>query len=66
MGIDEIAKELAVACLSHDRFAAKLEPQNYEVADAKASGEKVGEFYNAIYRTLLQERTKESPKSHSF
>jgi hypothetical protein len=66
MNIDEIAKELAVACLSHDKFAAHFEAVGNKEADAKDAGERVGQFYNAIYRTLLQERTKESPKSYSF
>ncbi len=55
MDIREIAKELAVACLSHENVVAYLRPRGTEKNHAAEAGERVGEFYNAIWRALRQE-----------
>ena len=62
----EIAKELAVACLSHETFSVYFRPQGTEKNHAVAAGEKVGEFCNAIWKTLLQETSGSSkgPTAH--
>ena len=44
MTIEEVAKELAVACLSHDKFVAHFDPEGNKKPDAKDAGERVGEF----------------------
>jgi hypothetical protein len=53
MSIDEIAKELAVACLSHDKFAMHFEPQSHSKLDAQDAGVRVGAFYASLYKTVL-------------
>ena len=50
MDTREIAKELAVACLSHAHFAATFRP--VPTVKYKNAGERVGEFYNGIWKTL--------------
>lgn len=53
MEINEIAKELAVACLSHRDVAALFVVKAASKPDAAAAGERLGEFYNTIYKTVL-------------
>ena len=64
----EIAKELAVACLSHDKFALLFEPQSTKKPDAAEAGERVGEFYNTILKALEEEQVKSAkpPQVHQF
>ena len=50
----EIATELAVVCLSHENFAVFFMPEDTKKAAAVAAGEKVGEFYNGIWKALHQ------------
>jgi Ca2+/H+ antiporter len=54
MEIKEIAKELAVACLSQRDAPAHFVVKTATEADAAESGERLGAFYNAIYRTVLK------------
>lgn len=56
----EIAKELAVAFLSHENLVANFRPQGPQKASAVEAGEKVGEFYNAILKALHQAMLAES------
>ena len=62
----EIAMELAVACLGHDKFALHFEPPSTKKTDATEAGEKVGEFYNAIWKALQQEASASAkgPTAH--
>jgi hypothetical protein len=62
----EIAKELAVACLSHEKFAAFFQP--HDIDKAHAAGEKVGEFYNGIWKALQEEdlASSKGPTVHQF
>ena len=53
MDTREIAKELAVACLNHAHFAATFRP--VPTVEYKDAGERVGEFYNGIWKTLRKE-----------
>jgi len=53
MDTREIAKELAIACLSHAHFAATFRP--VPTVDYKEAGERVGEFYNGIWKALRKE-----------
>jgi hypothetical protein len=53
MDIREIAKELAIACLSHAHFAATFRP--VPTVDYNEAGESVGEFYNGIWKALRKE-----------
>ena len=64
----EIAKELAVAFLSHENLAAHFRPQGAKKPDAVEAGEKVGEFYNAIWKALQQESlaSAKGPTVHQF
>jgi len=64
----EIAMELTVACLGHDKFALHFEPPSTKKADATDAGERVGEFYNAIWKALKQEleASSKGPKVHQF
>jgi len=64
----QIAKELAIACLSQANVAAYFAPTGREKAHATAAGEKVGEFYNAIWKTLEQESqaSAKAPTVHEF
>ena len=55
MTIEEIAKELAVACLSHRDVAASFGGGGAGKGGAAEAGEKVGAFYNAIWKALRQE-----------
>ena len=55
MDIREIAKELAVACLSHRDVAVLVSPRSTDAAQAKDAGQRLGEFYNSIYETLLKQ-----------
>jgi len=67
MTIEEIAKELAVVCFSHDKFVAHFDPEGYKKPDAKDAGERVGEFYNAILKALEEKASSASgPKVHQF
>ena len=68
MEFREIAKELAVACLSHEHFAGGLRSVGADKAHAAATGENVGEFYNAILKALLKEASASSkgPTAHQF
>ena len=63
MDTREIAMELAVACLGHDKFAVHFEPPSTKKADATDAGERVGEFYNAIWKALLKELSASSKES---
>ncbi len=64
----EIAKELAVACLGHDVVAGMFRPASADKANSAAAGERVGEFYNAIWKTLEQESlaSAKGPTAHQF
>ena len=53
MDTREIAKELAIACLSHAHFAATFRP--VPTVDYKEAGERVGEFCNGIWKALRKE-----------
>ena len=53
MDTREIAKELAIACLGHAHFAATFRP--VPTVDYKEAGERVGEFYNGIWKALRKE-----------
>jgi hypothetical protein len=53
MDTREIAKELAIACLSHAHFTATFRP--VPTVDYKEAGESVGEFYNGIWKALRKE-----------
>jgi len=53
MDTREIAKELAIACLSHAHFAATFRP--VPTVEYKDAGERVGEFYNGIWKVLQKE-----------
>ncbi|MGD2064974.1 MAG: hypothetical protein PVI95_00790 [Dehalococcoidia bacterium] len=53
MDTREIAKELAIACLSHAHFAATFRP--VPTVDYKDAGESVGEFYNGIWKALQKQ-----------
>jgi len=53
MDTREIAKELAIACLSHAHFAATFRP--VPTVDYRDAGERVGEFYNGIWKALKKE-----------
>jgi hypothetical protein len=53
MDTREIAKELAVACLNHAHFAATFRP--VPTVKYKDAGERVGEFYNGIWKMLQKE-----------
>jgi hypothetical protein len=53
MDTREIAKELAVACLSHAHFAATFRP--LAAVKYKDAGERVGQFYNGICKALQKE-----------
>jgi len=50
--IREIAEELAAVCLSHETFAAYFRPAGKTKAEAVTAGERVGEFYSAIFKIL--------------
>jgi hypothetical protein len=58
MDTREIAKELAVACLSHAHFAATFRP--VPTVKYKSAGERVGEFYNGIWKELQKELSDSS------
>lgn len=64
----EIARELAVACLNHEHFAGGLRSVGADKAHAAATGENVGEFYNAIWKALQQEdlASSKGPTVHQF
>jgi hypothetical protein len=62
MDTRDIAKELAVACLSHAHFAATFRP--VPTVEYKDAGERVGEFYNGI-RKALQRELPDSSESTS-
>ena len=53
MDTREIAKELAIARLSHAHFAATFRP--VPTVDYKEARESVGEFYNGILKALRKE-----------
>ena len=53
MDTREIAKELAIACLSHAHFAATFRP--VPTVEYKDAGERVGEFYNGIWKAIRKE-----------
>jgi hypothetical protein len=64
---EEIAKELAVACLGHDKFVAHFDPEGNKKPDARDAGERVGEFYNAILKALEEKASSApGPKVHQF
>jgi hypothetical protein len=46
-------KELAIACLSNAHFAATFRP--LATVNYKNAGERVGEFYNGIWKALQKE-----------
>lgn len=46
-------KELAIACLSNAHFAATFPP--LATVKYKNAGERVGEFYNGIWKALQKE-----------
>lgn len=54
MEINEIAEELAVACLGHRDMAASFVVKAGTKSYAAEAGERVGEFYNAIYKTVIK------------
>jgi len=62
----EIAKELAVAFLSHENLVAAFRPKSTNKADATEAGERIGELYNAIWRALQQESlaSAKGPTAH--
>ena len=56
---DEIAQALATACLNQPSFVDKLVQASTikkpaAAKDAKLLGETVGEFYQAIYKTVKE------------
>ena len=56
--LKDIAQQLAIACLSNERFVegAFPTPGDTPVVDrATVKGEKVGEFYIGILKTLQKE-----------
>jgi hypothetical protein len=53
MDTREIAKELAIACLSHAHFAATFRP--IPTVDYEDAGGSAGEFYNGIWEALQKE-----------
>jgi hypothetical protein len=56
--LKDIAQQLAIACLSNERFVERAlqTPAGTRSEDyAKVHGEKVGEFYKAILTTLQEE-----------
>jgi len=55
----EIAKELAIACLNHASFATWFRPTT-EGSSYATAGERIGEFYNAISRALREETSDSS------
>ena len=63
MGDKEIAKELAVACLSHANLAAYFGPGSTKEPDATDAGKRVGAFYNAIFKALQEESAGQKPKA---
>jgi hypothetical protein len=58
MDTREIAKELAIACLSHAHFAATFRP--VPTVDYRDAGERVGEFYNGVWKALQKELSDSS------
>jgi|GEM_PF-6647120 len=50
MDTREIAKELAIACLSHAHFAATFRP--VPAVEYEDVGERVGGFHNSIAKAL--------------
>jgi len=55
----ETAQQLAIACLSQESIAKCFVPGSAEKIDAVIAGERVGEFYRAILKTL-----EEKPRTH--
>ena len=59
----EIAKELAVACLSHHDVAMYFKAGSFDKDKAKEAGERLGEFYNAILKALEQKASASTKAS---
>jgi len=66
MDIVGIAKELAVACLSHQDVAKYLGPGSTSEEAAKKAGERLGAFYNAILKALEQEASSSTKEQKSW
>ena len=62
MDTREIAEELAVACLSHAHFAATFRP--VPTVKYRNAGERVGEFYNGIWKALRKEISDSSESTN--
>lgn len=50
----EIAQALALACLNHATFVGDLIPTQTTKGDTATMGKKVGEFYEAIYKVVVE------------
>lgn len=62
----EIAQALAVPCLNQPNFIdTKLVPYNFERGNAELIGKKVGEFYQAIYKGVIEAHSKAAEASKS-
>ena len=62
----EIAQALVVACLNQPQFVTgNLIPRNTTSGNAELIGEKVGEFYQAIYKAVLEAHSKAMETSKS-
>ncbi len=67
---NEIAQALAVVCLDQPNFVYMLiqgsvAKKPAAVKDAKLTGEAVGEFYQAIYKAVLEAPSKAAETSKS-
>ena len=58
---NEIAQALAVACLDHPEFSLRVTSGN----DASGMGKDIGEFYQAIYKAVLEAPSKAAKPSES-
>jgi len=63
---NEIAQALVVACLNQPGFVSGfLIPRNTTSGNAELIGKKVGEFYDAIYKAVLEAPSKAAEASKS-